>query len=395
MTTYRSLRSLRDQARQVQPDPVWVRSARETLLMQAKNAMPTEETVAQHREPLFFAAMNRIVDTLRGPVLAVMSVLVVVLGGSIASVSASEQSLPGDVLYPVKLVTEQARLVFTATEDKVRVKSEFTKRRVEEFKAVAANTADPKKDERVGKAADVLKSDLDTLRQQLSDVQEKAEPKSTAEAAKIVDKQAVEVAKTLAEASVDVSPETKEKMEAAKAQAVDVGIKALEVLLTSKSMGGDAVVSEDELGESVAAHTKLARESVATAKIIASGSTSSTTLSIIIPAGSATSTKFATSTTALRLVEDAEASLNTLDLLMEGNQLDQVVGVLKDAALKSFTVQKQVTQDAASTSVSGTASVSASSSEAGTEDLDASVLGSSTSTEVPTATPVTNTKLLP
>jgi hypothetical protein len=372
MTTYRSLRSLRDQARQVQPDPAWVRSARATLLMQVKNAMPTEEAVARDREPLVVMLFGRAVDAVRGPVLAIMSVLAVVLGGSIASVSASEQSLPGDVLYPVKLVTEQARLAFTSSEDKVRVKSEFTQRRVEEFKAVSADDTDPKKDARMGKAADVLKSDLDTLRQQLSDVQGKAEPRNTAEAAKIVDKQAVEVAKTLSEASTDVSAETKEKVDAAKAQAVDVGINALEVLVSSQAMAGGEAISESELGASVAIHTQIVRGTVADAKALATFTSSSSTLSVILPGGSATSTKSATSTTALKIVADAEASLATLDQLILDNQLGQVVDVLKDVTLKSMTVQKQTQQDAGATVQASTSSTPVSS--------DATVLGTTTST---------------
>lgn len=386
MTTYRSLRSLRDQARQVQPDPAWVRTARQTLLMQAKNAMPTEEIAARDREPLIVALFNRTVETVRGPVLAAMSVAVVVLGGSIASVSASDESLPGDVLYPVKLVTEQARLVFTPTSGKVRLKGEFTQRRVNELKAVAADTADPKKDERVGKAADALKSDLDTLRRQLSDVQEKSNAGNTAEAAKIVDKQAVEVAKTLSETTEGLSPETKEKVNAAKAQAVDVGIRALEVLVESNGASGGDGISDADIAASVIAHTEIARETVANAKASVTLNASSTQLSIMIPVNQSSSTKSATSTTALQLVQDSEASLATLQGLLEGKQFDQVVNVLKDATLKSLTVQKQVAQQ--DTAVDAVPEPAASASS--------SVLGSTTaSSTVPTSTPPAASSTLP
>lgn len=320
--------------------------------MQVQNVMPVGELAKRERESIFAVMLNRTVEALRGPALAVMSVAAVVLGGSIASVNASEQSLPGDVLYPVKLATEQARMVLTSnSSDKVRLKSEFTQRRVDELKTIVIQDG-PKKDEQVGKAADVLKSDLDTLRRQLSAVQEKEAQKEAVEAARVVDKSAVEVAKTLGETGINLSPETQEKVDAAKAQAVDVGIQALEVLVTSKTADGQSVVSETDLDESLAAHTELAQKTVANAKALATAS--STAVTFIMTNNTSSTKSVATSTPALQLMQDAEASLATLQALVGENQMDQVVIVLKDVTQKSLTVQKQVGTTGTATSTSST-----------------------------------------
>lgn len=353
MTSYRSLRALRDQARQIQPDPAWKVRARNTLLMQVRNAMPTGDLAKRERESLVSVLLNRTVEAMRGPVMAIIGVIAVVLGGSIASVSASEQALPGDVLYPVKLATEQARIVFTTESSaKVRLKSEFTVRRADEFKTIVTQD-NPDKDKRVARAADVLKSDLDTLRRQLSAVTEKEGSTEAAAAAQVVDKSVVEVAKTLNATTLELSPETQEKVDAAKAQAVDVGIQALEVLVTSKTVDGQNVVSETDIGASVAAHTALAQQTVASAKVVA---TSSSTAMAFVMTNSSTTKAVATSTSALQIVQDAEASLATLQALVGENQLDQVVIVLKDVTQKSFTVQKQVGTTGTATATTSTTS---------------------------------------
>ena len=350
MSLYRTLRSLRDQERGIRPDAAWMRQTRQTLLMQVKNTMPTAEVAARHREPFFVSLYEGMINRLRGPVLATMSIAGVILGGSIASVSAAETALPGDTLYSVKLVTEQARLVLTGSKpNRVRLKSEFTKRRVEELKAIIT-ADDPEKDARAGLAADGLKRDLDTLKQQLTDVQTDGDSEGVAEALKTVDKNTVEVAKGLVETQEGLSPEVKEKLVAAQVQATDVGIKALEVLVSVNENPGEGilgVVSSEEIGASLTAHAEVAAQSLAATKAL-SGSIESSPALGAKEAGVTTSTQ--------KLVEDAEASLATVQQLAGEQKLGEAVSLLKDVTMKSFTAQKQVAQQVLTI---GTASSSA------------------------------------
>ena len=109
------IRAVSQVNRGIVPDPAWVSRTRQTLLMQVRNSMPAEQvswgdTVKQALKAMVPA---RLVALTRAPALATLSIFGVLLGGSIASVSAAERSLPGDFLYPVKLVTEQTRLALT------------------------------------------------------------------------------------------------------------------------------------------------------------------------------------------------------------------------------------------------------------------------------------------
>ncbi len=334
---YRIIRSLRDRERGINPDPAWLRSTRETLLMQVKNTMPSAETEAiRRRLPIFAPLTARVMRTLRGPAVATLSISTVVLGGSIASVSAAENAIPGDTLYTVKLVTEQARLALASTkQDKVKLKAEFTIRRVAELKTIVS-TPVSKKEERASQAADILKRDLDTLKQQLADVQVDSSGSDVADIAKTVDKNAVEVVKALNETKDGFSPEVKEKVVAAQVQAADVGIKALEALVDVHADAGNTSVSDSDIGSSLAAHAEVAAVTVAATKALV---------------GSVTSTR--------ELTQDAEASLNAVQQLVDDNRLDEAVGMIKDATTKSFTAQQQAEeQSIALTNASGTSSAS-------------------------------------
>src|SRR3989344_5950457 len=291
---YQSLRSLRDRKRGITPDAAWVLTTRETLLMQVRNAMPTPDMASQRGFAALTQLYQRLVQRVRGTVLAVMSVIGVVLGGSIASVSAAEQSLPGDTLYSVKLVTEQARLAFAGTTDKIKLKAAFTMRRVEELQAVIiADTDTWEKNERASMAADGLKRDLDTLKQQMEDVSpDDVSQPDTVDAAKTVDKHAMEVVKALAETKDTVSQEVKVKVIAAQAQAADVGIQALQALVAARQDQGESAVSSEDMDASFAAHTEAAAQVVASAKALATitPATSSTAASLLLVSGSGTST---------------------------------------------------------------------------------------------------------
>lgn len=351
MTLFRTLRSLRDHERGVRPDAAWVRSTRETLLMQVRNTMPTAEVAARHREPFFVALYGRIMDRLRGPVLATVSIVGVVLGGSIASVSAAEQALPGDTLYSVKLVTEQARLALTGSKsDKVVLKAEFTKRRAEELKAVVTSPDNSKKEVRAALAVEGLKRDLDTLKNQLEEVQTQENTTKIAEAVKTVDKSTVELTKTLSETKESVPAAVKETVAAAQAQAVDVGIKALEVLVSVKEVsekdGGTSTVSSEDIGASLSAHAEATAQSLATTKAL-SGTTATATSS---------SSYTMPTTSTVKLVQDAEASLATVQQLASEQKLGEAVSLLKDVTMKSLTAQKQAEQQVLTL---GTASSSA------------------------------------
>lgn len=271
------LRALRLLEERIQPDEAWVKRTREILRMQVANSLPTERVSAGRALLVsvrsFF--VKRAFPAVRGPALAISSVFVLAFGGSIASVSAAENSLPGDFLYSLKLATEQARLAFTSgKQEKLKLKVEFTTRRAEELKKVA-RTDDSSKSARVRQATEILKRDLNTLKQQLDDVKSEASPKDVADAARLVDQKSIEVVQALQETKADLSDESKKNVVEAQAAASDAGVKAIEVL-NEKHNESEEVVGKEEMVQVIQDHTKAVADATGSAEVAAS----STSLSV-------------------------------------------------------------------------------------------------------------------
>jgi len=208
-TQFRALRGLE---RRIVADPAWVRATRKALVAEVVRTLPRTKMGfwARQRELIRTLWTSRISQFVRKPVLATLSVGVVAMGGSIFSVSAAERSLPGDFFYGLKLVTEQARLALTpATEDKLKLKTEFTERRINEFQQIAST--DPQQ-EKVVQAASVIKSDLNTIKQQLTQVTNEASPQKAAAAAKLVDQKTTEVINALQQTKAQLTPEEIEQL---------------------------------------------------------------------------------------------------------------------------------------------------------------------------------------
>ena len=73
------------------------------------------------------------------PLAAVASIFVIIFGGWIASVNASFRSVPGDVLYPVKLATERMQLRFAGSgNQRALLHAEFAGRRLQEAATIVS-----------------------------------------------------------------------------------------------------------------------------------------------------------------------------------------------------------------------------------------------------------------
>lgn len=351
---YRTIRSIRDHERGLKPNPAWVLRNRERLLMQVANSMPSVEAALKNKA-YTHTIRERLVRLVRGPALAIATIISVLLGGSLASVSAAERSIPGDSLYSLKLVTEQARLAITKGMPKrVRLKAEFTIRRVQELKTIVT-TSVTKKDERANKAAEILKQDLNTLKQQLDEVQKAGDDEDTAEVAKAIDKGAVEVVNALADTKKELSQDVKKLVTDAQAQAADVGIQALEVLVDAQKEGD--TVTSDDLDASLAAHAGVAADMVAATKEITGLSTTGTDL---LAGTSSTSA----------LTDAVEQKLADAEQLLLEDDVDGAMSLIKEASSISFIAQKIAEEEQSALAVSApsdSGDTSTSSTESGSE----------------------------
>ncbi len=349
---HKSIRSLRSHERGITPDPAWVRSARERLLMQVRNTIPSASAAEKNRKTLA-AAYPSVLRILRGPVFVICSIIALVTGGSIASVRAADQSLPGDPLYTIKLVAEQTQLAFTpSASDRVKLKVEFTKRRVQDLNTIVTSSVSGK-DARVRQATDILKQDLQTLQDQLDEVKKgSSQSRTVAETAKAVDSEAVDVVKSLNETkgglTTGIGADAQKTVTDAQAQAADLAMNALGVLVDArKDASAKDVISDADLSASVAEHKDVAAATAANALELATASADSASIQPL-PASSTTvgssvnAVSSATVTGTAALAKDAQNSLGEVEALLNAAKVDEAVTKLKEASAKSFQAQSQI-----------------------------------------------------
>ena len=374
----RRLRSLRSAERELTPDPAWVAQTREALVLKISTSGPIRESKMARRQTwkaLWQLIPSQFIQWVRRPVFASLAAIVGLAGGSLMSVSAAERSMPGDFFYGLKLATEQARLALTSAKDeKLKLKTEFTGRRVEELKQVA----DAKQDNHVVEVAEILKRDLDTMKNQLIEVSNEESVSKTADVARLVDKKSGEVISALQQAKPQLPPEAIEKVTEVQSVAADTSVKAIAVLAEKHEQDNEVVPASD-VTSALESHAKLVSEV-----------TSAQPLTVSLIVETASSTDVSTSTTittssSVRLLAatptDGSTTTTTSTVPNQVITLPDALSQLKTATTQAFDLQK--TKDK-----QDTAAANASSSTMGTENTE-------TTSSTPQATTSTSDTVKP
>jgi hypothetical protein len=305
----------------------------------------------------FFAPIFAVNKWVRTPVFAVMVVVVAIFGGSLLSVSAAEKALPGDLLYSVKLATEQARIALAKNpQDKVKLKTEFTERRVDEMKQVVASPTTNRAD-KVIQTAETLKRDLHTIKQQLGDLQSQTSPETVKETAKIVDEKTNAVVQALQQSKDAMTPEEKIKVTEAQVAASDTSVKAIEVLVDAHKSAGD-VVTEQDVVDVVKSHNESVARTMAEAVGLNPDFVTST---VSMPLPVTTKAMTSSTATAIEQVTQAQKSLTEADQLVAEQKMDEAVEKLKIGTQQAFAAQKTFELSNLNASTSTTAAVSSTS----------------------------------
>ncbi len=348
---FKRTRNIRSAAKQMKPDALWVAETRQTLLMQVKNSQPAPaktKTAISRSFKIFVPVIS--FKWMRAPAAIAIAIIVALFSGSLFSVSAAERALPGDLLYSIKLVTEQARIaMIKAPEDRVKLKTEFTERRVTEMKQVIDSPlAD--KSERVMQAAEVLKRDMDTIKNQLDEVQNTASPAKAKEAARIVDEKTTSVMADLQESKSKLSATEIVKVSEAQAAASDTSVKALELLIKTHEEDAE-VVTEQEVIIVLKTHNEKVAKTINQStglKVEVTTSTKSTTTESTTTSTAATNStstpdlKTGSEGTPKEQLSDAAKSFNEADKMVADKDLDGAVQLIKVGTQQAFAAQKTV-----------------------------------------------------
>ncbi|MFH1767401.1 MAG: DUF5667 domain-containing protein [Patescibacteria group bacterium] len=121
-------------------------------------------------------------DFISKPLAAGVVVFVLLLGGWMTTVSAASNSLPGDTLYQVKLVTEAAQLKLASSDRKAILHTEFAENRLNEAVSLSGSNAS---EQTVASAMSAFKSEISLAEGAVKKMQEDGHSQTVAVAYKV------------------------------------------------------------------------------------------------------------------------------------------------------------------------------------------------------------------
>lgn len=262
--TVEQLKALKHERAGGSPDAAWLVSTKETLMMQIGN------TVGAERQTGFraFAEALRVFfpENLARTMAIPMAVLILALGtglGSTAVVAAAHDTLPGHLLYNVKLTAEAWSLKVAGKADRTERRVEIAGRRLNEM-ARLSSSPDLNKEEKIGMVAELFSDQMNSIRADLAELQD---GKNADEAVRIA---------LMVEAKTDEYQELfkngiyvgRPSFRMALLNLDQVSVKALEILVEKQSLASN-VLPEAQLSSAVgrkietfAAHVATTQDSL-------------------------------------------------------------------------------------------------------------------------------------
>lgn len=325
-----------------EPNAQWVERNREILLSQvsAQQAAPVEifskegANYSWQVAKLFFP--GRLVYRTVG---AIALVFVLLLSSSITTVWA-ERSLPGDMLYQVKLTTEKVQLGLTANqEDKTKLKVEFAGKRVAEIKKISEQeqpTAD--KVEKIKQSLENYQANITDVDTHLEEMKTGSTAQEAVDMASLVNNQVENYSRDLQKntEAIDAEPSVMTSALAVSEKAAD---KAVGIII-EKNQSGEVATPEAEIQDLVTQKIDQAKGQVATLnKTIEVINTVAPVVAGAPAAVPATAESKEVLNKAEAVTETASKNLNEAEALLQSG--DAVASLQKVQEVKQITKETQ------------------------------------------------------
>src|SRR3990167_4889995 len=163
------------------------------------------------------------------PVALAASICALIVSGWVTTVNASFDSVPGDVLYPVKLATERVQITFAANpERRARLYSEFAGRRLQEAATVSVSDKEGK-EVRVKAAVYGFKTQVNSAQEALKQVS----AEDRAGVAVSIDQRADEFKESLSQTEASSSESMKPAFQEAKDLVEQTSTEAIRILINT------------------------------------------------------------------------------------------------------------------------------------------------------------------
>src|SRR3989344_759019 len=253
--------------KKISPRSKWITLNRAFLLREIKPDISLEPVVISWKD-YGQVAIRLFSPRLLEPAVVMLLILGVFLSSSLI-VNAAFYSLPGDPLYRVKIALEKTQVAITpGDENKVELKIEFAKKRVEEFDKIVnqTNVSPEQKKKNINTVVEEFKRNVVAGKDHIGKIQGQApavEKEKTLKMAISISSQTDELAQALDEKAESLSEVEKTEIKAVMAEAVasaqKASLSAQEFLEGARSqveaegvVEGESVEEVDQSGNSEA-----------------------------------------------------------------------------------------------------------------------------------------------
>jgi len=245
----------------IQPSEYWIVSARSEILSKAvasgwtitkvgRNSSFTEKNQAfKFRLGSFGNLVIR-----RKPVFSAIAVSFVVFLGAAVTVNASRSSLPGEILYPIKIANENILLAVADEKEKAKIEIEQAGRRLEELTEISRKPSDVEQYQKVERLVSDFEEKINNANKRMAVMNNKGEKSEVASMSKIINEQSEKYTDILTKTKENLPKVVKEKVIDKVEKAIDstekINLDSLVILAQHKD-AADGIISDDEINAKV------------------------------------------------------------------------------------------------------------------------------------------------
>lgn len=253
-TIIKNLKKIKDIESVGRPNASWVSTNRGILMHQIN---PQNKQLEVQSSKYYYEYFSQLfaVKVVRPTMLALM-VFGLYFGYSAVTLAA-KASLPGEALYPIKVLSEKIQIATTiGDEGKVKLKMDFVSRRGDELHQIARQPVDDKtKSEKISTTVKQITEDVNAVKNTMEKMALSANNSATINTAKVVDEKTLKIEKDIvgahASLSIEVKKEVAKDVKEAIAKTEEAGSSALSVMVNQSAnkdaKTGNPVVTDKEL----------------------------------------------------------------------------------------------------------------------------------------------------
>ncbi|MFA6533570.1 MAG: DUF5667 domain-containing protein [Patescibacteria group bacterium] len=317
-----------------QPDIEWVSRNREILLSQIRSQQAKPVELFSRAGANFSWQAVQVLFPVRLAVRAVTAVglvIVFLLGSSVTSAWA-DRSLPGDLLYNVKITTEKVQsAITTSAEDKTKLEMEFAGKRLDEIKRLSAEQPTSGRQKEIKNTLASYKKNLEQVNNNLAQLAGQGNAEKTAELATLVNSQTTGYSKSLAESEQAIKSQSNDFGQQVK-EVLDLSLattdQALEIMVEKQQLAG-AALSPEAIKQIIGERINKAKEKLTALKQEANNQENALSVISAKAQRQAAATRLATAREELAL---SGQSLESAQAALAGNDLTSVLNKLKEAS---------------------------------------------------------------